>query len=288
MVDQLDAGLLELGDQGGEVLVAGGDRLVEDFLHAARVQLLLELVGQALAVCRLVVKDRDLARDLVVDDVVRGVNALHIVTAAGPEHILEALLGQLRVGRGGRDLQDALLVVDGRSRDRRARAEVAGDELDAVMDELVGYRHRLLGVAGIVADLENQLLAVDAALGVDVLHGQLGAALHLLAEHGVLAGHRACGRDGHVRPCGAAAEQHERRGAHQQIGHTTHDVVLHLTTRLPRTSATLRPGFSARGGLFVDPKSIDKRDCVNAASLTRASSPCRRKARSADTATGTG
>ena len=38
-----------------------------------------------------------------------------------------------------------------------------GDELDPLVDELVGDRHRLLRVAGVVADLEHQLLADDAA-----------------------------------------------------------------------------------------------------------------------------
>ena len=43
----------------------------------------------------------------------------------------------------------------------------------------------------IVADFQRQLLAQHAALGVDVLHRLLGALAKLLAEAGVVAGHRA-------------------------------------------------------------------------------------------------
>src|SRR3546814_1086675 len=51
------------------------------------------------------------------------------------------------------------------------------------------------GIAGVVADLQNELFAEHAAGGVEVRDGHLGTALHLLAEGGVLAGHRAGGGD---------------------------------------------------------------------------------------------
>ena len=75
------------------------------------------------------------------------------------------------------------------------------------MTHLVGDRDRLLRIAGVVADLEHQLLAEHAALGVDVLDRHLGAALHLLAESGVLTGHRTGGGDHDVGLRGAAAER---------------------------------------------------------------------------------
>ena len=50
-----------------------------------------------------------------------------------------------------------------------------GDQLDALADHLVGDRHRLLRIAGIVADLQHQLLAEHAAGLVDVGDRQLGA-----------------------------------------------------------------------------------------------------------------
>ncbi len=66
-----------------------------------------------------------------------------------------------------------------------------GHEDHAGPGELVGDGHGLLRVAGIVADFEDKLLAVDAAGGVQVLDSLLGARLHLLAKRGVLTGHRA-------------------------------------------------------------------------------------------------
>ena len=70
-------------------------------------------------------------------------------------------------------------------------------------------------VAGIVADLQHQLLAVNSALGVDVLHGHLGPALHLLAEDRILAGHRPHGGDRDVRARHPAC-CHQRCGTEEQ------------------------------------------------------------------------
>ena len=52
-----------------------------------------------------------------------------------------------------------------------------GDEDDAVARQLTGERHRLIGVAEVVAHDELDLLAEDAALGVEILDRHLGAAL---------------------------------------------------------------------------------------------------------------
>ena len=236
VVDQLDAKALELGDQGREVLVALVDGLVAQLLCAALVELLLELVGQALAVLALVLDDGDLVAELVVDDVVGGVGALDVVAAAGAEDVVEALLGELRVGRGRGDLQHALVVVHARRRDRARRAEVPVDEHHALVDELVGHRHRLLRVAGVVTDLDLELLAADAALGVQVLRRQLGAALHLLAEDGVLPGDRAGDGDGHVG-VGDGGEGHRAGGAQEQRLQGTHLSFLPIQTSRGTTLA---------------------------------------------------
>ena len=70
-----------------------------------------------------------------------------------------------------------------------------GDEGDALAGELVGDRDRLLRIAGVVADFEHELLTEHAAGGVDVGDRLFGAGLHLLAERGILAGHRTDDRD---------------------------------------------------------------------------------------------
>jgi hypothetical protein len=64
------------------------------------------------------------------------------------------------------------------------------DEDHAIADQLPCGRDRLLGIAEVVHCGELNLLAEDAAGGVDICHRLRGAALHLLAEPGILAGHR--------------------------------------------------------------------------------------------------
>jgi hypothetical protein len=70
----------------------------------------------------------------------------------------------------------------------------------------VGDGDGLFRIAGVVADFELQLLAEDAALGVDVGDGHLGALADLVTRRGVLTGHRA--GDGHqmIGPGVAAGE----------------------------------------------------------------------------------
>ena len=60
---------------------------------------------------------------------------------------------------------------------------MAGDQRDAVAGHLVGDGDGLLRVAGVVADVEIELLAEHAAGGVDVgSTAMLAAVLHLRAE----------------------------------------------------------------------------------------------------------
>ena len=85
-----------------------------------------------------------------------------------------------------------------------------GDELDTIADQLAGERHRLIGVAEIVAHNEIDVLAEDAASGVEIRDRHPGAALVLLAVPRVIAGHRAGRGDQNVRPSGRP----ERAGKH--------------------------------------------------------------------------
>ena len=47
---------------------------------------------------------------------------------------------------------------------------MADDELHAVIDDLVGDRYRLLRLASVVVGLDDELLAVHAAVGVDEIN----------------------------------------------------------------------------------------------------------------------
>ena len=90
-----------------------------------------------------------------LSDVGAGDLALLVVAAAGAEHVPHAALGDCRIGRGRRDLEDAVLLIDLGGRDGDAGVEVADDELDAVADELVGDRDALLGIGDVVAVLRR-------------------------------------------------------------------------------------------------------------------------------------
>ena len=72
------------------------------------------------------------------------------------------------------------------------------DELDPLADDQVGDRNRLLRIAGVVLDHDLDLAAVNSARVVDGGGGGLGAALHLVADRGDRAGHRACDGDDDV------------------------------------------------------------------------------------------
>ena len=84
------------------------------------------------------------------------------------------------------------------------------DEHHAVGHQLLGGRHRLLGIAEVVDRDEPHLLAEHAARRIDVGHGHLRAALHLLADPGEPSRHRAGDPDQHLRPRGAAEHGRER------------------------------------------------------------------------------
>ena len=89
---------------------------------------------------------------------------------------------------------------------------MADDVFHAVGGELVGCRHAFLGIGAVVADAEHDLLAENAALGVDVLDRLLDPLLELGAEGGAAAGHGTADRDLDVR-------QRPARGERQAKGH---------------------------------------------------------------------
>ena len=107
--------------------------------------------------------------------------------------------------------QDAVVGIDFGGGDGHAGVEVADDELDAVADELVGDRDALLGIGNVVALLDLDLLAEDAAGLVEVV-GRLSDALgQLRAERGVRAGDRTGDADLDLRVRGAREGQARRR-----------------------------------------------------------------------------
>ncbi|MNE16789.1 hypothetical protein D3C80_1097430 [compost metagenome] len=136
-------------------------------------------------------EDGDGFRLEVLGDELAGGRALQAVQADGAEDQLVAAGGDVRAGGSRGDHQDAFVLVDVGRWLGGAGAEVANDELDAIVDDLVGNGHGLFRIAGVVVDHTFKLLAVYAASLVDLLDGHFRAnELHLpvLRDR---AGHRA-------------------------------------------------------------------------------------------------
>ena len=87
-------------------------------------------------------------------------------------------------------------------------ADMSGDEDDAVADQLVGDRHGLSGVTGVVGERQFDSLSKDAAPCVDIGDRHLGALLDLLTAEDVLSGKRTGGRDQNLGPDAAHTDDH--------------------------------------------------------------------------------
>ena len=123
-----------------------------------------------------------------------------------------------------------------------------GDELRAPCGHLVGDRHGLFRIAGVVADGEVELLAEHAAGFIDVGDGHFAAVLHLRAEGGILTGDRADHRDrGRVVVAAAAARDGQSCGqSDEQPGNSLH---CHLPTGCGAQSTASGESASTRIGL---------------------------------------
>lgn len=174
VVDEVDVGLLELLDDRGEVLVASvqafkdgnlGAFLFEGFLHGG---------GDTFTVLLLVMQNGNDFRLHVVGNVVASRWALGAVQTDGAEDHLVATGSDIRAGGCRGDHDHAFIFIDVGGRLGGAGAQVADDKLDAIVDHFVRYGHCLFRVASVVVFLGFEHLAVDAALGVDLLNGHFG------------------------------------------------------------------------------------------------------------------
>ncbi len=241
-IHHLDAGVLELGDERGEILLAGADAFVDHLGDAEIVHRLLRLVGETLAVRRLVVDDGDLLILQMLGDVLAGDGALLIVATAGAEHVPQLALGYQRVGGRRRDHQDAVVDVDLGCRQGDAGIEVADDEVDAIAKEIVGDRDALTWIGSVVADGQFDLLAIDAAGRVDVGDGLLDTVLELRAERCVVLRHR----PGHtqLQLCRSAVTAGEQGGEGERQGCKNrwfHGGPLKMGRRAPGIGAHVHP-----------------------------------------------
>ena len=102
---------------------------------------------------------------------------------------------------------------------------MAGHERHPGAAELFGDRPRLFGIAGVVADLQRQLLRQHATLGVEVGDGLFGAVLHLPAECGLAAGHRTGHGDGDVLRGGRRREGERRAEREAEKFQSSHEMI---------------------------------------------------------------
>jgi hypothetical protein len=158
----------------------------------------------------------------MLGEVVGDHHALPVVPTVHAEHVRAAFLGQLRARRAWVDHKNPCLLVHFRGRDRGVRAPVPDDDGDAIADQLARERHRLIGIAVVVADDEFDFLAEHAALGVEVFDRDLGAALIPVAGPGVIAGHRAGQADPDVRRRSRRAECRDRDDADDEQSRADH------------------------------------------------------------------
>ncbi len=152
-VNQIDIVALQARDDSIKILVALVVALEHLLGDAGLVQRLPGLVGEAFSIGRLVVQDRDILALVVLGNVLAGDKTLLVVAAADAQHIGELAFGEQRIGRARRDLQHIAVGIGLRCRDRRRRTIVTGDERNARAGEFLGNRARLLGIAGVIADL---------------------------------------------------------------------------------------------------------------------------------------
>ena len=162
---ELDADLLEGGVVGGggapaEVVVLGEDR----HRLGGRRHVLRELVGEH-----------------------------HVVRIDAERPVVDALadqLADLRIAARLDDHRHLQLLDDGQGAQASAAVRLADDHVDLVdVGELAHRAHRLAGGAGVVAEVELDLVTHDAALGVVLVGEHLGRPLHAFAGDGGGAGH---------------------------------------------------------------------------------------------------
>src|SRR5262245_17306797 len=162
----------------------------------------------------------------VLREILAGDTPLLIVTTANAVDVgAGAIVSEGGIGGGWRYLNHVALGIDLRCSDRRVGARMSSDEHHIALGHLVGDGHRLLRVAGIVADREVELLAEHSARSVDVFDSQFAAVLHLGAERGIFTRNWADHGDRYrisVLPSAAPCKRNGCGKSHDQTGKTLH------------------------------------------------------------------
>ena len=194
--DDLGLRFLDFGELRGEVGVASGIALLSDNSAALGLKDLDEVVLQTQRVVVVdVVEDGGLVEAEVIVHERTGDLALLGIKEADAEVVfleLTVLHGDLLVGRHGGHIRDLVLVEDGLDGNALTRGVRADDRADLILRaQALGNVDRLLCVAlGVVAE-ELDLLAKQAAVGVEVFDHHLEGLAFAGAVGGLVAGQRA-------------------------------------------------------------------------------------------------
>ena len=191
--DDLGLSLLDLGELSGEVGVARGVAFLSDHGAALGGVDRDEVILQALGIVVVdIVEDGGLLIAEIVGNEGSGDAALHGVDEADAEVIvleLTVLHGDLLIGRHGGHIGDLILVEHGLDGDALAGSVRADDRADLILRaQALGDIDRLLRVAlGVVAE-ELDLLAEQAAVGVEIVNEHLDRLALAGAEGRLIAG----------------------------------------------------------------------------------------------------
>ena len=195
VVDEIDILFLQARHQGGEIFLTGGDPVEEDHVCPAFFQAILHRTGQTFAVLLFVMYHCDTLRLHFAENVFRRGWPLIGVQTGGAQDQLIAARRQFRSSRCRGNHQNAFVFIDIRRRLSGRGTQVTNNVFDAVVDHFVGYRYRLFRVASVIIFDDLQLIALDAALSVDIRYRLLCAGKLLVAVLGHRAGHRPDYRD---------------------------------------------------------------------------------------------
>ncbi len=239
--DDVGVGFLDLGELRGEVGIARGVALLGDHGAALFGVDLDEVVLQALRVVVVdVIENGGVLVAKVVGDEGRGDAALNGVDEADAEVVLlelAVLHGDLLVGADGGHIGDLVLIEDGLDGDALAGGVGPDDGADLILRaQALGDVDGLLRVAlGVVAD-QLDLLAEQAALGVEVFDHHLEGLAFAGAEGRLIAGERthpaeldgvAAGAAGAAVGGGALVAATGEQGREHQAGEGESNELLH-------------------------------------------------------------
>jgi hypothetical protein len=156
------------------------DTFIENLGNALVIDDFLDDLGQTLAERCLILDDGDpLAREML-DKIGGGDRTLLVITACRAERVPQPAVGEGRIGRSWRDLDDTVLGIDIGCGDRHARIDMADNPFDAIGNEFVGDRDACFRIGHIVADLDRKLLTGGPASGIEIFDRHVSAALELL------------------------------------------------------------------------------------------------------------